>query len=111
MNEYLIPANSKKSQLYFGLFKGIDLMILGAGVVIEIPMLILLNGNSILILFLKFLPIFITIVLLIPIAYYHNVRVVIKEIYLYFKYKLEHNEGYYWRGWCASYDTDEESKN
>ena len=31
MNQYLIPANSKKSQLYFGLFRGIDLIVLMTG--------------------------------------------------------------------------------
>ena len=31
-NNYLIPANSKKSQLYFGLFNKFDLILFGSGV-------------------------------------------------------------------------------
>ena len=31
MNNYLIPANTKKSQLSFGLFNKVDLIILGIG--------------------------------------------------------------------------------
>ncbi len=107
MNEYLIPANSKKSQLYFGVFKGIDLIILLVGVVIELPVLFLIKGDSIFILFLRLLPIAVTLFMLIPIAYYHNMRILIREVYLYIKNRITYPAGYYWRGWCDTHVGDE----
>ena len=107
MTEYIIPANSKKSQLYFGIFNGLDLVILVCGVIIEIPFLILIKTDSLKGIIFKLLPIGITIFMLIPIAYYHNIRVAIKELYIY----LTSQKKYYWRGWCAKYDGDEQAKN
>ena len=104
--EYIIPANSKKSQLFFGLFNGVDLMVAGIGFAIEIPVLFI-SGSSLWLLLIKILPILITVFLLFPVAYYHNVRVFIKELYLYIKSQKR----YYWRGWCATYGLDEQSKN
>lgn len=113
MNEYLIPANSKKSQLYFGVFKGIDLIILGIGFIIEIPFLFIdfKFNSTLLALFIKLLPIAITLFLLIPIANYHNMRVLLREIYLYIKNRINYPKGYYWRGWCATYGINEQSKD
>lgn len=110
MNEYLIPANSKKSQLFFGIFKGIDLVILGLGLLIGIPFLFI-NTETIWGLLLKLLPIASVLFILIPIPFYHNVRVYIKELYLFIKYKLDFPKGYIWRGWCATYANDEQTKN
>ena len=109
MNEYSIPANSQKSQLYFGIFKGIDLMIFGFGLLIGIPFLFI-NTESIEGLILKFLPLASVLFILIPLPFYHNVRVYIKELYLFIKYKLDYPKGYIWRGWCAIYG-DENEKN
>jgi len=39
MNGFLIPANSKKSMLIFGLFNGFDLIVLAIGIVITIILL------------------------------------------------------------------------
>lgn len=109
-NEYLIPANSKKSQLYFGIFKGIDLMILGIGLLIGIPFLFI-DTESVEGLLLKFLPLASVLFILIPLPFYHNIRVYIRELYLFIKYKLDYPKGYFWRGWCATYGDDEDEKN
>ena len=46
MNGYLIPANSKKSQLIFGLFKLRDLIILLTGVLVTLVFLFLISDDS-----------------------------------------------------------------
>ena len=43
MNEYFIPANTKRGQLIFNLFKPIDLAIAIIGVVTTILLLVLVN--------------------------------------------------------------------
>lgn len=102
MNQYLIPANSKKSQLYFGLFRGIDLIVLMTGGLLTIVMLLAVKGDSLLSMVLKLLPIGISAFLVFPIPYYHNVMVFIREMYLYFTKPSK----YYWRGWCATYEQE-----
>jgi hypothetical protein len=106
MNDYLIPANSKKSQLYFGLFKGIDFVVMLIGFTIGIPILIIVKTDSILGLMLKLIPIAVTLFMVVPIAYYHNVRVFIKELYTY----IMSPKRYYWRGWCATYDDSDDKQ-
>ena len=84
-------------------------MIFGFGLLIGIPFLFI-NTESIEGLILKFLPLASVLFILIPLPFYHNVRVYIKELYLFIKYKLDYPKGYIWRGWCAIYG-DENEKN
>jgi len=107
MNNYLIPANSKKSQLIFSLFRGIDLIILFIGASISLVLLFALDGDSIRVLIIKLLPIATSLLLVFPVAYYHNVLVFLQELYLY----QTGRKSYIWRGWCASYDGFDEQKN
>lgn len=102
--DYLIPANSKKGQLYFNLFKGIDLVILVIGALITALTLIIFKGVTVLSLILKLSPILISLLLVFPVAHYHNVRVFLKEMYLY----LISQKRYDWRGWCVRYVTDKQ---
>ena len=46
MNEYLIPANSKKSMLILGMFNKGDLIIFGAGLGATILMMLTMSANS-----------------------------------------------------------------
>lgn len=94
--DYLIPANSKKGQLYFNLFKGIDLIILLAGGLLTTLTLFLIEGEGLIFVILKLLPIMTSLFLVFPIAYYHNVRVFIKELYTY----ITSRKRYDWKGWC-----------
>ncbi len=106
MNQYIIPANSKKSQLYFGLFHEIDMVILGSGILTSILLFVVINVDTLIMTAIKILPTIAAIFLVVPIPNYHNVRVLIREIVLYiFSQKV-----YYWRGWCASYVGDTEQK-
>lgn len=108
MNNYIIPANSKKSQLIFGLFKEIDLIILLIGACITLILMFVLQGDTIGMMVIKLLPVGTSLLLVFPWPQYHNVRVLLQEIYLFYSGRRT----YRWRGWCATYDGyDEERKN
>ena len=102
-NQFLIPANTKRGQLIFSIFRPIDLAILLTGVSITFILLIILSNidaES----WLKILAVFpglIAVGLVVPIANYHNVLVAIGEIINYYS----NNRNYKWRGWCAVYES------
>ena len=81
MNNYLIPANSKRGQLILGLFRPIDVWILSIGIIISVFLLAFVSidtlGTTILILS----PGVISGLLVFPIPYYHNTLTVITELY------------------------------
>ena len=107
MNQYLIPANSKKSQLIFSVFRPIDLGIVLIGGLVTLIMMFAVPGDTIGALFIKFLPIGFSLMLVLPIPYYHNILVFLQEFYIY----IVNQKKYIWRGWCASYGFDDENKN
>lgn len=104
MEEYLIPANSKKGQLIFNVFRPIDLGILIVGGFVTLMFLLLIKGDSLIITFLKLLPLGASVLLVMPIPYYHNVLVFLEEFFIYI---MEQKE-YSWKGWCASDGVDEQ---
>ena len=97
---YIIPANSKKSQLIFNVFRPIDLFgILLPGALLTVVFLFVFPGDSISAIVIKLAPVSLALFLVMPIPFYHNVLVYLRELYLYFSSQRR----YYWRGWCASY--------
>ena len=105
MNEqFLIPANSKKSMLIFGLFEWFDLLLLGCGISLTLLLFLTLPTDELLFLILTLAPGMITIFLALPIPYYHNVRKFIIILYNYFTTRQK----FIWKGWC--YLDDEEYK-
>ena len=106
MNGYLIPANSKKSMLIFGLFNGFDLIVLAIGIVITIILLLTLNLSDIGPTVLAVTPGAIAIILVFPVAHYHNVMTIIISIYRFFTSR----EKFIWRGWCFSEEFKEFSE-
>lgn len=103
MNPYLIPANTKKGQLIFGLFKPVDLGIFITGVLVTFVMFLIfsrIKDLNNLITVSAVLPAGIAVVLVFPIPNYHNVRVVLGEIINFYS----NNRNYKWRGWCAKYE-------
>ena len=106
MNQYLIPANSKKGQLLFNIFRPIDLAILLTGGLITLILMFLVEGNSILLMVIKLLPIGISALLVMPIPYYHNGLVFLTEAIMFFVNQTQ----YRWKGWCATYGNDESKK-
>ncbi|MEG1566006.1 MAG: hypothetical protein RR342_04675 [Bacilli bacterium] len=106
MQNYIIPANSKKSQLILGFFTPLDLIIFGTGCSITILLLVILQNANFNELIIIILPALITGLLVMPVQYYHNVMQLISNMINYFTGRRR----YFWKGWCASYDTDSEAK-
>lgn len=97
MGRYLIPANSKKSLLIFGFFTTTDLIIFGFGAVTTMLLLLMLNSNDIRLVALECVPLLISLFLVMPLPYYHNVRVFFGNIFGY----LFSQRVFKWKGWCA----------
>ena len=106
MNNYLIPANSKKGQLMFGIFRPIDLSVLIGGGFVTLLMMFVVPGEGFMTLVLKLLPLTLCVLLVVPIPYYHNVLVFIEEAIIFI---LEPKQ-YCWKGWCARSEYGEQDK-
>ena len=106
MNNYLIPANSKKGQLMFGIFRPIDLAILISGGFLTLLMLFIIPGEGFTALVMKLMPLTICVLLVVPIPYYHNVLVFIEEAIIFLMDQKQFN----WKGWCASSEYGSEQK-
>ncbi len=97
MNSYLIPANTKQGQLIFGVFRPVDLILLGSGASVTFILLLILSLDSITTTLIVLAPGLICAGLVLPIPYYHNVLVVITEFFGF----LTSRQKYIWKGWCA----------
>lgn len=97
MNNYIIPANSKKSQLILGYFTMTDIILFGSGCGLTILLLLLVQNASIAQMIIILLPALITGLLVMPVMYYHNVLQFIINVFNY----LFNPRRYYWRGWCV----------
>ena len=95
-NNYLIPANTKKSQLILGFFTPVDLIIFIVGCVWSFIMLLLVKTVSLPILILVMMPAFIGAFLVMPVPHYHNVLQLLTNIFNF----ITGRRRYYWRGWC-----------
>ena len=73
MNNYLIPANSKKSQLILGFFTPLDLGLFGTGCGLTLLLLMLVRNASVVEMIIILLPALVTGFLVTPVLYYHNV--------------------------------------
>lgn len=93
---FLIPANSKKSALIFGLFKPVDLIILAIGVTVSFILLLALPIENMAFAVISILPAAVCAFLVFPIAYYHNVRTFIGIAFEFFTTRQK----YVWKGWC-----------
>ena len=93
---YLIPANTKKSQLILGFFTPIDLAIFGVGCTITIILLFLFQGMSLSMALIILMPAMISGFLVIPVPNYHNVLQLLTNIFTFFL----NRKRYYWKGWC-----------
>lgn len=101
-NNYLIPANSKKSMLILGLFNTIDLFIFGAGCLVSFFLIAVVSASSIKGALLILAPALICSFLIVPIPNQHNVRTLIKNVYIYFT----NRRMYYWKGWCVGHENE-----
>lgn len=101
---YIIPANSKRSMLILGYFRPLDLAIFSVGLGLSLIFLIVLKQNAFWAIVLKLLPGLISTFLVLPLPNYHNVRVLIREIYEYYMSRRI----YIWKGWCFTSEFKEQ---
>ena len=97
MNGFLIPANSKKSMLIFGIFETIDLIIFLSGVGATLILLLVMSADTIAKVVIVLTPAAITAFLIMPVPNYHNMRVIIKELWEFYT----NRQKFIWKGWCA----------
>ena len=97
MNNYLIPANSKKSQLILGLFNMGDLIVFLTGVTITVALLLVFKTNNMGMMIGFISPALFAAFLVAPVPNYHNGNAI---------NFATGQKKYYWRGWCASYDSN-----
>lgn len=101
MNDtYLIPANSKKSMMIFGMFYPFDLILFGTGITITLLLLMVLPLDTLLISIIAISPGLITGLLVFPIPNYHNTLTVIIDVWNF----LTTRQKFIWKGWCVTND-------
>ena len=98
MNDnFLIPANSKKSMRIFGLFYPIDLIILVVGIVLTFILVMVVDIGNMVLAIISILPVSIAGFLVFPVANYHNVRVFILSFWTF----CTTRRTFIWKGWCV----------
>jgi hypothetical protein len=95
VDNYLIPANAKKSQLILGFFTPIDLAIFLSGCVISLALLLIFATFSLGTLIIMLMPLLIGSFLVLPVPHYHNILQLITNVINFFFKRRR----YYWRGW------------
>ena len=101
-NQFLIPANAKKSMLIFGLFNTLDLIIFGCGVGLSLLLLLLLPIEELTFAIIALAPGLITGFLVFPIPNYHNTLTFLISLYTF----LTTRQKFIWKGWCASRENE-----
>jgi len=96
VNNFLIPANTKKSRLILGFFTPIDLAIFGTGCIVTLIMLMIFPNMDFRMALIVVTPALISGFLVLPVPYYHNVLQLLTNIIVYFISRKR----YYWKGWC-----------
>lgn len=104
---YLIPANTSRGRLIFGLFKPIDLAIFLTGLGVTFLLLMILNLEDITLALIAIAPALVCSLLVAPIPHYHNVLTLIIEIYDF----LTSQQRYVWKGWCITYEPKNAQQN
>ena len=97
MNGYLVPANTKKSMLIFGMLRGIDAFILAAGIIISVGLLLAVNNAGTVFTLLACIPMVVALILVLPIPNYHNTLVALQSIMRFYNER----RNYIWKGWCV----------
>lgn len=97
MNEYLVPANTKKAMLIFSVLRPIDAIILGIGISISIVALLILNNAGTIVTIVACVPMILSLILVLPIPNYHNTLVALQSIIRYYNERRK----YIWKGWCV----------
>ena len=102
MNSYLIPANTKKSMLIFGLFTKFDLILFLIGIGLSLLMLMILPVEQIVVAIISLLPALVTGFLVIPVPNYYNMRTLLMSAISFFMNQRK----FKWKGWCVPHGED-----
>jgi len=106
MDNYLIPANTKKSQLILGFFTPLDLILFSSGCLISFALLFVVRNLTITLIIIIMLPALIATFLVMPVPHYHNVLQLLTNIFNFFTNRRQ----YFWRGWCINERFNSNSK-
>ena len=103
MNDmYLIPANSKKSMLIFGLFNKFDLTLFLCGIGATLLMFLILPVDQLTFAIISILPAAICAFLVMPVPNYHNVLTFLMSLIEFFTTR----QRFVWKGWCVTSGED-----
>ena len=97
MGNYLIPANSKKSLMIFGLFYPFDLILFGSALGATLLLLVILPIAQVTFAIIAIIPVCVGALLVFPIPNYHNVLTVIVNAVTYYSVRQK----FVWKGWCV----------
>lgn len=102
-NNFLIPANTKKSMLLFGLFTKTDLILFLIGIGVSLVLLLALPIEKIVFAIIALMPAVVCAFLVMPVPNYYNMRTLLASAIGFFVNQRK----FKWKGWCV---TDGESK-
>lgn len=105
-DEFLIPANSKRSMLILGLFTWPDLIIFGVGIMVTIVLLLILPIQTLFWALIAISPGLVAGFLVLPIPNYHNMRVLLNSAFTFFTTRQK----FVWKGWCVLDGDERENK-
>jgi hypothetical protein len=105
-NQYMIPANTKRSMLLFGLFEPIDMIIFGVGVVATLMLMFIVGTSTPMEIGIDLAPLLITVAMVAPVPNHRNVWTFTVNIYTYYANQRK----YRWRGWCMLHGEDESNE-
>lgn len=94
---YLIPANSKKSEMILGMFTGVDLALFLSGLGLTLIMMLAIHTDTFVGMILILLPALLASFLVFPVPNYHNILQLIMNIYTFY---FVRQRTYKWKGWC-----------
>ena len=105
-NKYLIPANTKRSMLIFGLFKPIDVIIFLIGVVSTLMLVFIIGTDTMTQVIVALTPLLIATLMVSPIPNHRNFWTFTVNVYTYFTSQRK----YRWRGWCMLHGSEDEKQ-
>ncbi len=104
--QYLIPANTKRSMLIFGLFKPIDLIIFIVGLVLTGLLVVTIGTDTPAQVIIGLAPLLITTLMVSPVPNHRNLWTFTVNVYTYFTSQRK----YRWRGWCMLHGEENDNK-
>lgn len=94
---FLIPANSKRSRLFFGMFNTFDLILFSCGVLVSVILMIVGPIENFVYAIISILPACFIGLLVFPLPNYHNVLTALISMFRFFTTRRT----FIWKGWCV----------